>query len=118
MRAGYTPGGGALFYVTGGGAYARLNNKFATTNSVNSFADSGKTNGWGYSAGGGVEVMAARNLSVGLEYLYTDLKDDDYTVSVGQGSAPAPDPLTGVDIQRSDPHFRTHSVRGTISYRF
>ncbi len=118
LRAGYTPGGGALFYVTGGGAYARLDNKFATTNSVNSFADSGKTNGWGYSAGGGVEVMAARNLSVGLEYLYTDLKDDDYTVSVGQGSAPAPDPLTGVDIQRSDPHFRTHSVRGTISYRF
>ena len=56
LRAGYTPGGGALFYVTGGGAYARLDNRFSTSNGANSFADNGKTNGWGYTAGGGAEV--------------------------------------------------------------
>lgn len=122
LRAGYTPGGGALFYVTGGGAYARLDNKFTTSNTANSFADNGKTNGWGYAAGGGAEVMVTNNISVGLEYLYTDIKDKDYVVNVGAGTAPPTNPFLlnggGTDIQRSNAHFRTHSVRGAISYRF
>jgi len=122
LRAGYTPGGGALFYVTGGGAYARLDNKFATSNTVNSFADNGKTNAWGYAVGGGAEVMVTNNIGLGLEYLYTDVKDKDYVVNVGAGTAPATNPFLlnggGTDIRRSDPNFRTHSVRGTLSYRF
>ncbi|KTE77530.1 outer membrane protein [Sphingopyxis sp. A083] len=122
LRAGYTPGGGALFYVTGGPAYARLDNRFTTTNTANSFADNGNTNAWGYAAGGGAEVMVTNNIAVGLEYLYTDVKDDDYVVNVGAGSAPATNPFLlnggGTNIQRSDPHFRTHSVRGTLSFRF
>ncbi|SEH18515.1 outer membrane immunogenic protein [Sphingopyxis sp. YR583] len=121
LRAGYTPGG-ALFYVTGGGAYARLDNKFATSNTVNSFADNGKTNAWGYTVGGGAEVMVTNNIGLGLEYLYTDVKDKDYVVNVGAGTAPATNPFLlnggGTDIRRSDPNFRTHSVRGTLSYRF
>ena len=122
LRAGYTPGGGALFYVTGGGAYARLDNKFTTTNTANSFADNGKTNAWGYTVGGGAELMVTNNIGIGLEYLYTDVKDKDYVVNVGPGTAPATNPFLlnggGTDIRRSDPHFRTHSVRGTLSYRF
>src|SRR3990167_8135358 len=122
LRAGYPPGGGALFYVTGGGAYARLDNKFTTSNTANSFSDNGKTNGWGYSAGGGAEVMVTNNISLGLEYLYTDLKDKDYVVNVGPGTAPPTNPFLlnggGTDIQRSNPHFRTHSVRGSLSLRF
>ena len=123
LRAGYTPGGGALFYVTGGGAYARLDNKFVTTNTANSFDDNGKTNAWGYTVGGGAEVMVTNNIGLGLEYLYTDVKDKDYVVNVGAGTAdPATNPFLlnggGTDIRRSDPHFQTHSVRGTLSYRF
>ena len=122
LRAGYTPGGGALFYVTGGSAYARLDNKFTTSNTANSFSDNGKTNGWGYAAGGGAELMVTNNISVGLEYLYTDLKDKDYVVNVGPGTAPPTNPFLlnggGTDIQRSNPHFRTHSVRGSLSLRF
>lgn len=123
LRAGYTPGGGALFYVTGGPAYARLNNKFTTTNAVNSFTDNGKTNGWGYAAGGGAEIMVTQKVSIGLEYLYTDVKDDDYVVNVGAGTAnPATNPFLlnggGTDIQRSSANMRTHSVRGTIGFRF
>ena len=122
LRAGYTPGGGALFYVTGGGAYARLDNKFVTTNTANSFADNGKTNAWGYTVGGGAEVMVTNNIGLGLEYLYTDVKDKDYVVNVGAGTAPATNPFLlnggGTDIRRSDPNFQTHSVRGTLSYRF
>lgn len=122
LRAGYTPGGGALFYVTGGGAYAKLDNRFTTTNAVNSFADNGRTNAWGYAAGGGAELMVTNNIGIGLEYLYTDVKDKDYVVNVGAGTAPPTNPFlqdgAGTDIRRSDPHFRTHSIRGTLSYRF
>ena len=123
LRAGYTPGGGALFYVTGGGAYARLDNKFTTTNAANSFDDNGKTNAWGYTVGGGAEVMVTNNIGLGLEYLYTDVKDKDYVVNIGAGTAdPATNPFLlnggGTDIRRSDPNFQTHSVRGTLSYRF
>lgn len=122
LRAGYTPGGGALFYVTGGGAYARLDNKFVTSNTANSFDDNGKTNAWGYTVGGGAEVMVTNNIGLGLEYLYTDVKDKDYVVNVGAGTAPATNPFllngNGTDIRRSDPNFQTHSVRGTLSYRF
>ena len=122
LRAGYTPGGGALLYVTGGGAYARLDNRFTTSNTANSFADNGKTNGWGYTAGGGAEIMVTNNIAVGLEYLYTDIKDNDFVVNVGQGTAPATNPFLlnggGTDMKRSSDHFRTHSVRGTLSFRF
>ncbi|KQZ71911.1 hypothetical protein ASE06_21355 [Sphingopyxis sp. Root214] len=122
VRAGYTPGGGALFYVTGGPAYARLDNKFVTSNTVNSFADNGKTHAWGYAAGGGAELMLTNKIAVGLEYLYSDVKDNDYRVNVGPGTAPPTNPFLlnggGTDIQRSGSHFRTHSVRGSISYRF
>ncbi|MGN7928847.1 outer membrane protein [Sphingopyxis sp. 22461] len=122
VRAGYTPGGGALFYVTGGPAYARLDNKFVTSNTANSFADNGKTHAWGYAAGGGAELMLTNKIAVGLEYLYSDVKDNDYRVNVGPGTAPPTNPFLlnggGTDIQRSGSHFRTHSVRGSISYRF
>jgi len=122
LRAGYTPGGGALFYVTGGGAYARMKNSFTTSNTANSFTDTGKSNAWGYSVGGGAEVMVTNGLSLGLEYLYTDLKDNDYRVEVGQGTAPDTNPFLldagGTNIVRSSPSFKTHSVRGTLSYRF
>ena len=66
--------------------------------------------------------MLTNNIGLGLEYLYTDVKDNDYVVNVGPGTAPATNPFLlnggGTDIRRSDPHFRTHSVRGTLSYRF
>ena len=50
------------------------------------------------------------------------VKDDDYAVNVGPGTAPPTNPFLldsgGTDIQRSGSHFRTHSVRGTLSFRF
>lgn len=116
LRAGYTPNGGALFYVTGGGAYARLKNSFTTSNSVNTISDSGNSNAWGWSAGGGGEVMLTRNLSLGLEYLYTDIKDDDYVANIAAPGTPAAVNLA--DVQRSNQNFRTHSVRGSLNFRF
>ena len=66
--------------------------------------------------------MVTNNIAVGLEYLYTDIKDDDFVVNVGPGTAPPTNPFLlnggGTDMKRSSDHFRTHSVRGTLSFRF
>jgi len=123
LRAGYTPGGGALFYVTGGGSYAKLDHKFATTNGANSFDEQrdGKKV-WGWQAGGGTEIMLGNNLSLGLEYLYNRYSDKKYNVLVGQGSAPATNPFLldsgSTRLKGSDKDFDYHSLRATVGFHF
>lgn len=121
-RVGYTPGT-TLFYATGGANYAKLNQTFITTNGANSFAASGDDMAWGFSAGGGVEQKIGKNFSLGLEYLYTQLQDDDYNVAVGPGTAPATNPFllvdpTGTDMRRSQGDWNMHSMRATAAFRF
>jgi outer membrane immunogenic protein len=121
-RAGFVAGPSTLFYATGGGAYGRIRNSFTTSNTANSFATNGSKNAFGYSVGGGVEQKLGRNFSIGLEYLYTDLKDDKARVAVGAGTAPATNPFllagAGTDFRRSDENFRWHSARVTAAFRF
>jgi outer membrane immunogenic protein len=121
LRVGYAARG-ALFYATGGGAYGRIDNSFTTTNGVNSFSDNGKTNSFGYSAGGGTEVKIAQNLSLGLEYLYTNYMKDKYRVAVGPGTAGPTNPFLiasgGTNFRRSDRDFDTHNIRLTAAFRF
>jgi outer membrane immunogenic protein len=122
-RAGFVAGPSTLFYATGGGAYGRIRNTFTTNNATNSFATNGSKNAYGYSVGGGVEQKLGRNFSIGLEYLYTDLKDDKARVGVGAGTAPATNPFLlagagGTDFRRSDENFRWHSARVTAAFRF
>lgn len=122
LRAGYTPNGGVLFYVTGGGAHAKLDNRFTTTNGANRFTDNGRSNAWGYQGGGGVEAMVLNNVSIGIEYLYTSLSDDDYVVNVGPGTAGPTNPFLiqngQTDLRRSNNDLNTHSLRFTTSFRF
>jgi outer membrane immunogenic protein len=124
LRAGYTPNGSTLFYGTGGGAYGKIRNRFTTSNTANSFTGNGGTSdAWGWSAGGGVDQKIGDHFAIGLQYLFTSLKDDDYGVRVGPGTAPATNPFllvnsTGTDIIRSDEKFRYHSIRATASFRF
>lgn len=112
-----------LFYATGGGAYGKVRSTFSTSNGANSFTGRGNSDTWGYTVGGGIETKVTKHISVGLEYLYTQLNDDDYTVRVGPGTAPATNPFllvnaAGTDIRRSDPYFRWHSMRATVNFRF
>ncbi len=121
-RLGFTPNNSTLFYGTGGVAYGKIRNTFATSNTANSFAISGKDDAWGYSAGGGVEQRIGR-FAIGLEYLYTSLKDDKARINVGAGTAPPTNPFLlagagGTDFRRSDQNFRWHSMRVTATYRF
>lgn len=121
-RVGYAARG-ALFYATGGVAYGKIDNSFSTSNAVNSFTDNGGTKSWGYSYGGGTEVKVAKNLSIGLEYLYTNYVDDDYVVRVGPGTAPVTSPFrivnaNGTDMRRGDSDFDMHNIRFTTTLRF
>jgi outer membrane immunogenic protein len=123
-RAGYAAGGRTLFYVAGGPAYARIRNSFSTNNAANSFTPvNERHNSWGVTAGGGVEQKIGRNLSLGVEYMYNQYRDDDYVVQVGPGTAPATNPFLlvnaqGTDMIRSDEKFRFHSIRATAAFRF
>jgi outer membrane immunogenic protein len=121
VRAGYVAGP-ALLYATGGVAYARIDNSFTTSNAANSFADNGKTGSFGYSFGGGAEAKVAQNVSVGLEYLYTNFTKDSYRVNVGRGTAAATNPFLlvsgGTDFRRSDRNFDSHGVKLNLNYRF
>jgi len=122
-RAGYTPGGGALFYVTGGGSYAKINHSFDTTNTANAFDErrDGKRV-WGWQAGGGTEIMVTNNVALGLEYLYNRYDDNKYNVSVTQGTAPATNPFllasSSTSIRPSDTKYDFHSLRASLSFRF
>lgn len=124
VRGGYAFGP-YLAYATAGLATAKVDTRFNTTNTANAFdlnKDDSQANG--YQAGLGGEWKLTSNWSVGGEYLFTSLKDDEAVVRVTQGTAPATNPFvlspntTGTDIRRSDDKFDIHSFRVTAAYRF
>lgn len=123
LRAGYTPNNTTLFYVTGGGAYGKVRNLFRTSNGVNSVTTNGSQDAYGYSVGGGVEQKITENISIGVEYIFTELDDDDARVRLGRGTAPTTNPFvlanaSGTDFARTDPKFRWNSVRAVANFRF
>lgn len=123
VRGGYALGR-TLIYGTGGFSFARIRNSFATTNTVNSFTDNGNSGSGGYNLGGGIQRKLTPNISVGLEYIYTDLKDGDYRLRVGpMAGTPATNAFIlgnakGTDFARSDDNFRFQSVRATLIFGF
>lgn len=122
-RIGFTPNGGALFYVTSGLTYAKFEHDFFTTNTANAFTELNDGD-WdlGGQVGGGAEVMLTDNLSLGLEYLYTKLDDDKYAVEVTQGTAAATNPFLlnggGTFLRSSDQVFDYHSLKASLSFQF
>lgn len=113
-----------LFYGTGGVGYARVKNRFTTTNTANAFTDNGNANRVGFIVGGGIEQKISRHLSFGLEYSYHSYGDDGYRVRATQGTAAATNPFVlppntaGTDFRRTDDNFRWHSLRATLGFRF
>jgi outer membrane immunogenic protein len=113
-----------LVYGTGGLSFARVKNRFDTTNVVNAFTNNGNSTATGFNVGGGAEYKLARNISLGVEYLYTDLKDDEFRVRAGRAANTPPTNAfilgnaMGTDFARSDTRFRYQAVRATFAYRF
>ncbi len=121
LRGGYAFGD-TLIYGTGGYAIADVRRTFATTNTANTFGIKGGNNPDGYQLGGGIERKIAPNVTMGLEYIYTRLSDNGYTVRA-QGPVAATNAFilvnaAGTDLRRSRDKFENQSVRLTAAYRF
>lgn len=123
-RLGYSPGDGrGLFYVTGGVGFAKIDHDFITTNGANAFTEQNDGD-WqfGSQLGGGAELMLTRNIGIGIEYLYSKYNDDDYSVLVTQGTAPATNPFLldsgQTNIAPTDRNLQMHSLRATASFHF
>ena len=122
-RGGYAFGDN-LIYATGGYAVGNMKHSFRTTNTVNSFPASGGGDAKGYQFGVGAEHKFTPNVSVGVEYLRTSLKDDDFGVrAINSGTTPATNPFIlqnagGTGFLRTDDDFEFNSFRATLSWRF
>ena len=124
-KVGYAMGP-ALIYGTGGYAVGKVNNRFSTSNTANSFttrSDDDKADGW--QAGGGVEYALTPNVSLTGEYLYASLDAEDNVIRVGSnGTTPATNPFilapntTGTDMIRSNGKFGVHAFNIGLNYRF
>lgn len=120
-RAGYALGDG-LFYATGGAVWADIDHGFSTTNGANSFTPNEPDDNWGYQFGGGFEFQWTRNVSVGLEYIFSNISDDDYVVAVGPGTAPPTNPFllvnpAGTNMIRSDDDIKVHQLGLALNWR-
>jgi outer membrane immunogenic protein len=71
-RAGWT-NGPSLFYLTGGGAYGRVETDVTHTQPLIGHLSNVREGKSGWTAGGGLELQVAGNLTAKVEYLYLDL---------------------------------------------
>lgn len=111
-----------LVYVTGGWLHAKMDNRFESTNTANTFTQN-NPKGWseGFQAGGGAEYRLSEGLSLGVEYLYNDISNGRYSVTVGQGTAGATNPFVlagGVTMRPYEKDFSWHSFRAVANFRF
>lgn len=111
-----------LVYVTGGWLHAKMDNRFGTTNTANTFTQNDPKD-WaqGFQMGGGGEYRISDNLSLGVEYLYNDVSNGDYSVTVGQGTAGATNPFVlagGVTMRPYEKDLSWHSLRAVANFRF
>jgi opacity protein-like surface antigen len=124
-RAGYAFGrnGDWLPYVTAGAVRADVEHSFVSSNTANTFTPNGSGSINGVQGGLGLERRVSDNFSVGLEALFTRLQDDEYTVAVTRGTAPATNPFVltnpaGTTMRRVDEDFDVASVKVTANWRF
>jgi outer membrane immunogenic protein len=125
-RLGYAFSENFLGYVTGGVAYGDVDFSYrqGAASPASTIATSGgQDNDFGYTVGGGVEARLTQNWSIGLEYLYTDLGDNDFAVNLqggpfgGAGGAAGSNP-GGTTLTGTDRDFDFHTISAKLSYRF
>lgn len=124
-RVGYAFGAerNTLVYGTGGVLWAKMDNSFRSSNRANAFTDLSDDTVMGWRAGAGVEQRVHKNLSIGLQYLHTSLKDNGARLRVSRGIQPATNPFilvnaAGTDFARSHRRFVTDNVSVTANVRF
>jgi outer membrane immunogenic protein len=107
-----------LVYGTGGFAYGSIDHTFSTNSPANLASVGGADDdAWGYTVGGGAEMLVTSNISIGIEYLYTDLDVDTDTARFDSGPFAVVNPA-GTDMRPDDDEFDFHTIRGVLTYRF
>lgn len=116
-----------FIYGTAGPAWARVEQRFTTSNAVNTFVavnqgDEERDHIWGYQAGAGLEITIGGPVNVFGEYVFMSLDTREASTMRAQGPAPATNPFIlvnarGTDLRRTD-RFDVHALRAGISYRF
>ncbi len=102
-----------LIYGTGGLAYANVKQSYTPAVVAGlTPVSSPDEDEFGYTVGGGAEFLATPNISVGAEYLYTNLGSDDSHAELVDASGVVRS--TG----RLDDDIDFHTVWAKISYRF
>ncbi|WP_182084984.1 outer membrane beta-barrel protein [Aureimonas sp. ME7] len=104
-------------YATGGLAYADTDTKYfapGTLTATNGFVPTvnSDSDDVGYAVGAGVDYLVTPNLSLGLEYLYTDLGESDTTVTYTNGT------LSQNFTATSNDDLDFHTVWAKASFRF
>lgn len=116
--------GSTLVYGTGGLAYGKVRRSFTTSNMVNTVTpQEGDEDTYGYRFGGGVEQRISSGFSLGVQYLYTSLKDDEFQVRLGGTNVPVTNPFiqqnkAGTDFRRSGNRFNSANLSVVASFRF
>lgn len=123
LRAGYLVTPKFLPYITGGVAWGDIDYRFDTDTPANVREEDADRDGWGYTLGAGFETLITDNLSIGAEYLYTDLGKNDFSTNLsaeaGGGQAAFGNAASGgTDTEGSDGNFDFHSIAVKLSYRY
>ncbi len=123
-----------LVYGTGGPAWGNIEQRFTTSNLVNTFVavnedddanddEEGPSESvWGYQAGGGIELKFGERWSLNGEYLFSSLDNRGESAVRSQGPAPATNPFirvnaAGTNLQRTE-KFEFQALSVGLSYRF
>lgn len=115
-RAGYLVTDNLLAYVHGGLAVGDVQYSFVSTN-PNRTSTGGNDLAVGYQVGGGLETMITENVSLGVEYAYTNLGESNFNTTFTNAPFVVVNP-TGTDARGSDRIFDFHTVKATLSYKF
>lgn len=114
-RAGFLFADTVLAYVHGGLAVGDVTTSFFSTNPNG--VSRGKANQVGYQVGIGLEGMVTENVSLGIEYDYTNFGGRDFVTRFNNLPFVAVNPL-GTDLRGQDQIFDFHTVKGSVKYRF
>ncbi len=117
VRAGYLITNDVLAYVHGGLAAADVDNSFTSPGNPNGVTTGGDDIQFGYQVGVGIETRVADNITIGAEYAYTNLGDNDFNNRYANGPFDDVSPA-GSDLRGSDRIFDFHTVKGTVKFHF
>jgi len=117
LRLGYAVNQRVLLYVTGGATYSDVDYSLKTNTPAKVKNRGGNGDDFGYALGGGVEARVTRNISLTVEYLYTNLGDGDFVTNYS-GPAAFSSAAPSTNSRSSNEDFDFHTVQLKVSYRF